>query len=245
MCLCVCVWDNTPFRVQFLLQVCQIFGCQMVIFLVSLLHIWGLGLMVFWEKAQKRIHCRCGFNKYLPLLPFGEVARKMNQLMGMAKETGMGWVCGSPGFQLYMALIFASAHPNTAKPQDFFFGFHEQIWWVPWKYALMIPTMHIAQVDLKGVCFFLNLQIDCDNFSVSFSVWAAPSWFLCLYLAHEVGVISPDCRHRQCAHHHLSQLFWGPFRVTGDKQILLGYNSSDVVGLREIVPVSLNWLKMH
>lgn len=135
--------------------------------------------MVFWEKAQKCIHCRCGFNKYLPLLPFGEVARKMNQLMGMAKETGIGWFCGSPGFQLYMALIFASAHPDTAKPQDFFFGIHEQIWWVPWRYALMIHTMKgIAQVDLKGVCFFLNLQIDCDNFSVSFSVWAAPSWFL-------------------------------------------------------------------
>lgn len=203
--------------------------------------------MVFWEKAQKCIHCRCGFNKYLPLLPFGEVARKMNQLMGMAKETGIGWFCGSPGFQLYMALIFASAHPDTAKPQDFFFGIHEQIWWVPWRYALMIHTMKgIAQVDLKGFASFLIYRLIVTTFLwVSAFGLLQVGFYECLYLAHEVGVISRDCRHRQCARHHLSQLFWGPVRVTGDNQIFLGYNSSDVVGLREFVPVSLNWLKMH
>jgi len=106
-------------------------------------------------------------------------------------------------------------------------------------------TKGIAQVDLKEICFFLYIL------TVATFVWVSAFWLFqvgfCkrLYLARKAGVISPDCRHLPCAHYHPSQLFRTPFRVAGDEQIVLGYNSSDVVGLKEIVPVFLNWLIMH
>lgn len=245
MCSCVCWWGNTSFRAQFFAPT------RLPDFWLSDGHFsWSnycisrsLGWQSFGRKLRNIFTAGLDSINICLFSPLEKLWGRWISWWGRQKTLEMvesvdhlasssTWLCSLP------QSILTQQSLGT-----FFFGIHEQIWGVPWQCA---PWKALHKLIWKGFASFLIYRLILATFLCVSVFWLLQvSFYEGLYLASKVGVISPDCGHLQCSHGHLSQLFWTHFRVTRGKQILLGYDSSDIVGLIEIVPVSLDWLKMH